>query len=138
MPGCLDGLELVSFPRYGTGTLARYDAAADEWLDVRTPAFDGGRLIWTGTHVLLIADRDTPTYLYNPATEIWLEASWPNCREDDDLVSVWAGDVLVEWGGWEAGDGSQPTDGGWVLRPDLRRVEPKPDDVPDQVEARSA
>jgi hypothetical protein len=117
------GLELISLAGHSAGALARYDPAADEWRDIEGPIIDGAQLIWTGTHALLIAYLDAPSYLYNPATEIWLELAWPQRLHIRDHASVWADDQLVEWGGWSGGDGSQPTDAGWALRPDVRHAE---------------
>ena len=117
------GSELIGIPRYNVGALARFDDTSGDWQDIPGPILEGARLIWTGTHALLIADHDAPSYLYNPATEIWLQLSWPQRLHIEDHVSVWADDQLVEWGGWSGGDGAQPTDAGWALRPDLRDVE---------------
>jgi hypothetical protein len=117
------GSELIGIPRYNVGPLARYDDASGDWQDIPGPVLEGARLIWTGTHALLIADHDAPSYLYNPATEVWLELSWPQRLNIEDHVSVWADDQLVEWGGWSGGDAAQPTDAGWALRPNLREVD---------------
>lgn len=117
------GSELFAVPRYNDGSLARYDDAEGEWQSIPGPPLEGARLIWTGTHALLIADHEAPSYLYNPATEVWLELSWPQRLSIENHVSVWADDQLVEWGGWSGGDGAQPTDAGWALRPNLREVD---------------
>jgi hypothetical protein len=104
--------------------LVRYDPVTDDWRDIpSSPALEGARLVWTGTHALVIAYPMTPSYLYNPATDIWLVMSWPRRMENQDEVSVWTARGLVEWGGWHGGVGGVPTDAGWVLRPNLRRAE---------------
>ena len=104
-------------------SLLRYDDVVDAWEGIPGPGLDGGRLVWTGTHVLVISDQSPSSYLYNPRTEIWLEVAWPSRDDDQDQVSIWAEDRLVEWGGWQGAHGGPPSDAGWALRPDLRRVD---------------
>jgi hypothetical protein len=103
--------------------LVRYDDVVDSWQDIPGPGVEDGRLVWTGTHLLVVADQGRPSYLYDPRTEIWLEVSWPRRDQDLDQVSVWAADRLVEWGGWQGAHGGPPSDAGWAIRPDLRHVD---------------
>jgi hypothetical protein len=119
------GSELIALPGSWRSRehLERYDPEADEWLAIAGLAFEGGRLVWTGTHVLVIVDHGDPSYLYNPSTEVWLETSLPRRFNVQDDVSTWTPNGLVEWGGWHGGVGAVSYEGGWVLQPDIRRAE---------------
>jgi hypothetical protein len=112
------GAELLAAEASWLGDgLVRYDPIQDAWQEIAGPALVGGRLVWTGTNALVLADHGDPSYLYNPGTDVWREITIPRRLGVEDQVSTWTSSGLVEWGGWHGGVGAESYDAGWVLQP---------------------
>jgi N-acetylneuraminic acid mutarotase len=102
---------------WGAWSGGRYDPAADTWASLTAPSYvrhEGHSAIWTGNSMIVwgggvLDDWGVPLYdtggVYDPAAGTWTPTSTTNAPSPRaGQTAVWAGDSMLVWGGWSAGD----------------------------------
>lgn len=79
-------------------SLVVWDPVADSWSELPQPQPVGG-LMWIGDRVLLAYSG----HAFDPSTSQWWDLEMPPLPDRSDSVFLWAGDRLVELGGWPGG-----------------------------------
>jgi N-acetylneuraminic acid mutarotase len=83
-----------------TGVYA-YNPDTDTWAFVNpTISYAGAKVIWTGTEFLLLDFNFSEVKRFNPATNLWSNASTVNKPGNrHDYSAIWNGSRLIVWGG---------------------------------------
>ena len=87
-----------NYPR--SPTLVVWDPVADSWSGLPQPEsdpFEG--FIWIGDRALLTNSG----LAFDPSTSEWWDVEMPPVPDRSDSVLLWAGDRLLELGGWPGG-----------------------------------